>query len=340
MIGSNVLRDVHQALEKSLGPGYLSQLKKNSSSKKFGWANVLALYEEVSVDHSNGSICNVRVAGRDPVLIPANSIKVIEGTVMATRKGERYDAVIERHEVILQSGLVLGPALVEVNKTGRVPFQIANFSEEDIYLKPRTPVGQLNYASQEPSYKTVEVSDCEVRMEPVNTEASYIQEIVKKMDIGDGLGDHEKQQLHSILEKHQGIFSRSEDDIGYCAEVKHRINTVDDVPVKVPHRRIPPHQWGEVREYIDRALNAGIIRESCSPYAAPVVLVRKKDNKLRLCCDFRALNLKTHKDAYPLPRVDEALQVLNGAKYFCCLDLAHGFNQLPVEERDIEKNSF
>ena len=87
-------------------------------------------------------------------------------------------------------------------------------------------------------------------------------------------------------------------------------------------------------------MERGIIRESSSPYASPIVLVRKKDGKLRICVDYRSLNAKTHKDAYPLPRIEEALQTLKGAKYFCSLDLAHGFHQLPMAPEDIEKTAF
>ena len=127
--------------------------------------------------------------------------------------------------------------------------------------------------------------------------------------------------------------------MGFCDLVKHKIVTTDDKPVKVPHRRVPQHQW-QVRDYIQKSLEQGIIRESSSPYASPVVLVKKKDGKLRLCVDYRLLNAKTHKDAYPLPRIYEALDVLKGAKYFCSLDLAHGFNQISMEESDIEKTAF
>ena len=95
-----------------------------------------------------------------------------------------------------------------------------------------------------------------------------------------------------------------------------------------------------MREYIQKSLERGVIRESSSPYASAVVLVRKKDGKLRLCVDYRLLNSKTHKDAYPLPRIEEALDVLKGSKYFCSLDLAHGFHQIPMEESDIEKTAF
>ena len=69
-------------------------------------------------------------------------------------------------------------------------------------------------------------------------------------------------------------------------------------------------------------------------------IVRQHDGSLRLCVDYRALNTKIRKDAYPLPRIDEALAVLKGANYFCSLDLAHGYNQIPMVDKDIEKTAF
>ena len=95
-----------------------------------------------------------------------------------------------------------------------------------------------------------------------------------------------------------------------------------------------------MREYLKKALSQGIIRESCSPYASPVVIVRKPNGDIRLCVDYRHLNAKTRKDAYPLPRIEEALKSLKGAKFFSTLDLAHGFHQIPVAKDDIEKTAF
>ena len=161
-------------------------------------------------------------------------------------------------------------------------------------------------------------------------------DILSRMDVGD-LTESEHHRLQKVISEYYTTFSRDEDDIGFCDLVEHNIITSDDRPIKVPHRRVPPQQWPEVRDYIQKSLERGIIRESSSPYASPIVLVRKKDGKLRICVDYRRLNAKTHKDAYPLPRVDEALDVLKGGKYFCSLDLAHGFNQLPVRECNVEK---
>ena len=208
------------------------------------------------------------------------------------------------------------------------------------------PIGILERVdSIESSCDVVQVNSQEVIIQekpPVissnSSVSSEIMELVKRMDIGN-IGP-EYQQLLTLIEKYKDSFSKSDEDIGYCDPVKHRIITTDDVPVKLPHRRVPPHQWPEVRESLKRMLDSGIIRPSSSPYAAAVVVVRKSSGKLRICLDYRQLNLKTYKDAYPLPRIDEALEALKGAKYFSSIDLAHGFHQVAIEDKDIEKTAF
>ena len=87
-------------------------------------------------------------------------------------------------------------------------------------------------------------------------------------------------------------------------------------------------------------LQQGIITESNSPWAAPVVLVKKKDGSTRLCVDYRKLNKVTIPDAYPLPRVDDTLDSLNGCKLFSTMDLASGYWQLAMAENDREKSAF
>lgn len=95
-----------------------------------------------------------------------------------------------------------------------------------------------------------------------------------------------------------------------------------------------------MKSHINQLLEAKIIRESCSPYASPIVLVRKKDGRLRLCVDYRLLNTKTRKDAFPLPRIEESLDALFGARWLSTIDLASGYNQVPVAEEDKPKTAF
>ena len=122
--------------------------------------------------------------------------------------------------------------------------------------------------------------------------------------------------------------------------VKHKIMLDDDKPFKQPYRRIPPRMYEEVRQHIREMLNAGAIRESDSPYSSNVVLVRKRDNSLRFCIDYRTLNAKTRKDAYMLPRFDDAVDVLHGAKFFSKLDLRSGYWQVEMEEEHKQYTAF
>ncbi|KAI3374165.1 hypothetical protein L3Q82_006024 [Scortum barcoo] len=87
-------------------------------------------------------------------------------------------------------------------------------------------------------------------------------------------------------------------------------------------------------------LEKGVIRESCSPWAAHIVLVKKKHGSWRFCVDYRKLNAVTHKDAFPLPRIEETLTNLTRAKWFSTLDLASGYWQVEMDPQDREKTAF
>ena len=87
-------------------------------------------------------------------------------------------------------------------------------------------------------------------------------------------------------------------------------------------------------------LSKNQIRPSDSPYGAPILFAKKKDGRLRLCVNYRALNKNTIVDSYPLPRIDELLSRLQGAKYFSRLDLRDGYFHVPVAYQDMHKTAF
>ena len=104
--------------------------------------------------------------------------------------------------------------------------------------------------------------------------------------------------------------------MGFGDLTEHEINLADETPFKDPYRRIPPAIYEEVREHLKEMLDAGVIRESQSPFSSNVVLVRKKDKSLRFCIDYRKLNARTIRDCYSIPRIDETMDALSGSKYF------------------------
>lgn len=104
--------------------------------------------------------------------------------------------------------------------------------------------------------------------------------------------------------------------------------------------RLNPEELEELKLQLQQFTERGLIQPSTSPYGAPVLLVKKKSGERRLVIDYRMLNDITVKNKYPLPRIDDLLDRLHGAKYFSKVDLASGFYQVPLKEEDRPKTAF
>ena len=144
-----------------------------------------------------------------------------------------------------------------------------------------------------------------------------------------------------LRERFDGIFYDEESQRRQVSMFEHKIELKEDAkPFKIPTRYAPFNLKEELRKVVQRLLDRGIIRESASNYASPLVLVRKKSGELRMCVDYRKLNEATKKDNYPIPRIDELIAELSGAEVFTTLDLAEGYYQIPIREEDREKTAF
>ena len=96
----------------------------------------------------------------------------------------------------------------------------------------------------------------------------------------------------------------------------------------------------ELKEQLQDLLDKGFIRPSTSPWGAPVLFVKKKDGTLRLSIDYRELNKVTTKNKFPLPRIDDLFDRLQGSQVCSKIDLRSGYHQLKVKAEDIEKTAF
>ena len=155
----------------------------------------------------------------------------------------------------------------------------------------------------------------------------------------ENLSPLQQQQLNELFKEFQDVFSQGDDDLGNTPLLEHGIET-HGPPLCQPYRRQNPAVRREEMMQVQQMLSSNVIRPSNSPWASPVVMVRKKDGSLRFCVDFRQLNAATIKDAHPLPRIDDLLDALHGAKWFSTLDLKSGYWQVPIAEQDKEKTAF
>ncbi|KAK1427604.1 hypothetical protein QVD17_16293 [Tagetes erecta] len=144
-----------------------------------------------------------------------------------------------------------------------------------------------------------------------------------------------------IVSEYPDVFPNELPGIPPDREVEFKIDLVPGAaPIAKAPYRLAPTEMKELKKQLDELLEKGFIRPSSSPWGAPVLFVKKKDGSMRMCIDYRELNKVTIKNRYPLPRIDDLFDQLQGACYFSKIDLRSGYHQLKVQEEDISKTAF
>ncbi|KAD7477238.1 hypothetical protein E3N88_00374 [Mikania micrantha] len=144
-----------------------------------------------------------------------------------------------------------------------------------------------------------------------------------------------------VVSRYQDVFPDELPGIPPPREVEFRIDLIPGAaPVAKSPYRLAPSEMQELMKQLQELLDKGFIRPSFSPWGAPVLFVKKKDGTLRMCIDYRDLNKVTIKNRYPLPRIDDLFDQLQGSSYFSKIDLRSGYHQLRIKEDDVPKTAF
>ncbi|GJZ30098.1 putative reverse transcriptase domain-containing protein [Tanacetum coccineum] len=153
----------------------------------------------------------------------------------------------------------------------------------------------------------------------------------------------EKKRLEdvSIVQDFPEVFPEDLPGLPPTRQVEFQIDLVPGAaPVARAPYRLAPSEMKELSEQLKELSDKGFIRPSSSPWGAPVLFVKKKDGSFRMCIDYRELNKLTVKNRYPLPRIDDLFDQLQGSSVYSKIDLRSGYHQLRVREEDIPKTAF
>lgn len=146
--------------------------------------------------------------------------------------------------------------------------------------------------------------------------------------------------IANIVEEFDDVFAKDRADVGCIHDAVHSINTGDCPPIQQRYYRVTPWEKEVIDGLLEEMLTGGIVVESKSPWSSPAVLVAKKDHHTRFCIDYRKLNAVTLDDPYPIPRIEDALDLLEGCRYFSALDVAAMYWHVKLSPEDQVKTAF
>uniref|UniRef100_A0A3B3H4P4 Gypsy retrotransposon integrase-like protein 1 n=1 Tax=Oryzias latipes TaxID=8090 RepID=A0A3B3H4P4_ORYLA len=302
---------------------------------------VEAMVNFIQLKETPDSMATVRV-GKDDVIIAAGRTVYVKCRVPPNFDTSDPFVLYEPtdNDTTLDQ-LSVGESLLKVNesKTPLLFVPVSNHTKQDITLPRRHPIGFIQHIS-----KVIETGDAKAQqveiskptspaeVNNVNAPVTSLVELWQPPVDLSHLNPEQQQIVEKMLYEESTAFAKDSTDIGCIPSLQMPIRLTDDIPVQRAYSSVPKPLYKEVKEYIQELLLKGWIIKSQSPYAAPIVCVRKKDGSLRLCIDYRLLNKKTVPDKHPLPRIQDLIDSLGGFSWFSILDQGKAYHQGFISE--------
>ena len=269
----------------------------------------------LSSHSSVGTVGCAKVTMMDTVTVPAGSELEIMGHVHSAVQGTW---LVESDDTNTLP-VCVARALVS-NQGDTVPLRVVNtgLTPATLYRKSRIAIAELINDSN--ICTTTRSEDCTPSQGPLHN-----NELPLAHPLPDDITNTEKDQFIALFSHYTDVVATNPEELGRTSILQHNINTGTSPPIRQLARRVPLSRRDTVHQLLQEIADKGIISPSKSPWASPIVLVKKKDGTTRFCVDYRKVNNITTKDAYPLPRVDDMLDTLAGSVWFSTLDLKSGY---------------
>lgn len=256
----------------------------------------------------------------------AGGVYSIRDVLISPRCQQVVETRINRDATVLMRGHRNGELIIAntVDRAikGKCKLVIANMTLEPMLIRAGSRLAEFEVLKQHVGCNVNAIVTLDRTL--INNQKATIQ-------VGDNLTNEQIVQMKELVEKYIDIFNY-DGRLGKTNVTKHTITLKKDSrPIAEPLRRNAIVENVEISKQVDEMLEKGVIEESESPWASAIVLVKKKNGKMRFCVDFRKLNEVTVEWKYPLPRIDDMIDSMKNRKYFTCLDLASGYWQIEMD---------
>ena len=305
---------------------------------------VFMMAHQLDRSHESGKLGQIQLLGRGVTVPPFGTVCVKGKPQVNTIRTCAGVLLQEPTEAEFPEGLHVVAAKVGVDDLCGVQVTLCNMTDHDVELKRKDIIADVFMIQSIYNISNVLAEFHDVQQLPVSatTKDSKANHPVSvetgssndlNFKFGENTTPEWREHFTRRLYEFNDVFIHNELDLGLTTEVSHDVKLNAGAWVKERPRPIPPKDFAEAKQHIQELLDAKIIKPSSSPYASPIVLVRKKSGALRMCIDYRKINAHTIKDSYAIPKIEDMFLTLSGAKFFTSMDLSRAYYQVPLTER-------
>ena len=229
-------------------------------------------------------------------IVPHVAEVIVRGKIIDTETAtndNKHTYIFCPNDLTLQH-VILAHELVTSKQLDFLPIQILNIGFECVNIKKNTIVGYLEPLSEQFYHRSLVLDTIENKLETKDLIDHHTRTQYNR-------SAEENFMIAQVLRDYSDIFSKYKMDLGKTDVVEHQINTSTKNPISQPLRKLPLAMEPKIEALIENLKASNIIRESSSPWSSPIVAVRKSDGQVRMCVDYRKLNIVTERSIFPIP---------------------------------------